>query len=244
MVSKKELYEQAKQLKKNGGPCAALSTMSKASLLHYINGQDLLKKQMKPLKGVDTTKFIKKPTIIKKIKSKKTIVEQDVKEMTKKKKTKKIKIKIKKKKPKTIKSEMQLLKSEKVEPFLKKQNTIKSPQSIPKLNIEMLRKMAQKKVAPAPPPAEEEKDVPPFEASNIEGLDVANKPGSRIVFYRFRGKIYAPIRGQYFERIISALLSHEDGIADPKKFGMKKADLNQSRKSIKRILENMKRDEY
>jgi hypothetical protein len=242
MPSKKELYEQAKQLKKNGGPCGALSTMNKANLLRYINGEDLLKKQMKPLKGLDTTKFIKKPTIAKKIKSKKTIVQQDVKEMTKKKKTKKIKIKIKKKDK--LKSEMQLLKSEKVKPFLKKQNIIKTPQSIPKLNIEMLKKMAQKKVAPTPEEEEKEKFIPPFRPSGVEGLEVANVPGSRAVFYRFRGKIYVPIRGQYFERIISALLNHENGIANPKMFGLKKADLNQSRKSIKRILENLKRDEY
>ena len=119
MVSKKELYEQAKQLKKNGGLGGSISSMNKAGLQKYIDDNTAVPSsslQKKP-KTIKLKIKIKKPKTIKiKIKKPKTI-------KIKIKKTKKIKIKIKKEK---MKSEMQLLKKQKVKPFLKKQKFYES----------------------------------------------------------------------------------------------------------------------
>jgi hypothetical protein len=194
--------------------------------------------------GTKMTKKIKEKTIKIKIKKEPNTIKVKIKKEPKtmkikiKKEPKTIKIKIKKEK-KNIK--IKIKKEVKFEPLMEKLKpvevqkpiapvkAIKAKKTIQSNVLEKFKKLKKNKV---------EKKV--CEKEEWEETDVKDYFfNSKNKLVKFRNVVYNPFSRQQFARMIEALLSHEEGVAEPKKFKMLKSAVNESKRAIVRILNNM-----
>ena len=142
-----------------------------------------------------------------------------------KKEPKTIKIKIKKDKIKTMKKLTPIPEQKPIAPVKK----IKMKQSLQMAVLAKFNKMKNKKKEKV----EEKKSN--FQDTDTRGLeyDKTNK------LFKWKNNIYKPFSVQQFARMVQSYNSHEDGVNDPKMFGMGKKLVKQSKLAMVKIQNNL-----
>ena len=237
MPSKKELYATAVGLKSKN--CPSLSKMSKQELKSYIDSRSEQKPVMsvKDFDGNDEfVDFANRDRLIriKKIeKNRKKLVDERqvlIEERNKLKikikkmqtvKPKTIKIKIKKDKIKTMKKLTPIPEQKPIAPVKK----IKMKQSLQTAVLTKFNKMKSKKKEKV----EEKKSN--FEDTDTRGLeyDKTNK------LLKWKNNIYKPFSVQQFARMVQSYNSHNDGVSQPKVYGMGKKLVKESKLAMVKI---------
>jgi hypothetical protein len=238
MPSKKELYANAKKLKSKN--CPSLSNMSKQELKSYIDSRSEQKPVMSVKDFDGNDEFVDlanrdRLIRIKKIeKNRKKLVDERqvlIEERNKLKikikkmqtvKPKTIKIKIKKDKIKTMKKLTPIPEQKPIAPVKK----IKMKQSLQTAVLAKFNKMKNKKKEKV-----EEKKESAFQDTDTRGLeyDKTNK------LLKWKNNIYKPFSVQQFARMVDSYNSHEDGVNDPKMFGMGKKLVKESKQAMLKI---------
>jgi hypothetical protein len=236
MPSKKELYKKALSVK--SVHCPPISKMNKKQLETYIAGRSGAMEKLKPIKEQAPIKQVdviaprgglsaKEFEEFKELSKFDIITPADQKKL----KTLKIKIKKEKKKPKTIKIKIKKMKMmDKLESIPEQKTIAPAPVSKVRKSIQTVVLAKFNKMKKAKKDKVEEKGDG-FLQSGTAGL-LFNPKNKHV---KFRGVVYNPFSVEQFERMVNSLVSHEDGVKDPKLFGMNKTEVKASIKSIQKI---------